>query len=741
MARRKTKSKDKASAPSLAQTASVAGSPEGSRGPAFRILAAGLGLLIVILGAYLWTHRRLRPNLLLVTIDTLRADHVGAYGREGAHTPVLDGLAHRGALFRLASSAVPLTGPSHATMLTGLYPPVHGVRDNVVFPLDGRHQTLATLLKRAGYRTAAFVGAYPVAASFGFRQGFDDFDEGFHESHVPGEGAERPANEVADAALRWLRERKGRAPFFLWAHFYDPHAPYAPPSPYREEFQGHPYDGEIAFADAQLGRVLDALREAGRLDDTVVIMASDHGESLGEHGEQTHAVLIYESTLHVPLIMAGPGVPGGKEIADRVGLVDLLPTALALLGLDAPPGLVGRNLKIALEGRKLPGEGLYAESLFGRLNCRWSSLRAWFDGDWKLIEGSEPELFDLSQDQGETRNRAGDEKDRVLRMRQALQTAIKAMAPAGDSAVPNPVSAEQEERLRSLGYTAGSGGSGTLDEPGLPDPRTLVHVYERIQGALRAQRGLRAASELVASLVALDPGNPFGHFALATLAYRAGHLKEADLAFAGALALDPDRPNVRQQRAHVLRDRGLLEAAEQELRIVVERTGGEVGGRVSLAETLIDLERLDEAATILDDALQKDPNHRGALGAKGRLLVRQGKPREGLPLLEKAAVGEAPDPLVTLAFARLEAGDAAGAREAASRVLAKAPEHPWALTALGAALVREGRREDGLRVLRQAEAAVPRRVEAWLDLARAFEVASDPAAAAECRRRGKALAD
>src|SRR5256714_4660730 len=256
-----------------------------------------------------------RPNIVLITIDTLRADHVGAYGAGPGLTPTLDGLAAGGVRFDRAETAVPLTGPAHATILTGQYPPTHGVRGNVVFTLGSRYPTLATRLKRAGYVTAAFVGAYPVAAAFGFGQDFDTFNEEFHES-APGEqGAERRANDVADAAIRWLSsgQASGRA-FFMWTHFYDPHAPYDPPEPFRTRFAGRPYDGEIAFADAQIGRVLDALRSAGHADDTVVIALADHGEGLGDHHEMTHGVLVYQSTLRVPFIVSAPGIGRGRVV-------------------------------------------------------------------------------------------------------------------------------------------------------------------------------------------------------------------------------------------------------------------------------------------------------------------------------------------------------------------------------------------------------------------------------------------
>jgi arylsulfatase A-like enzyme len=319
-----------------------------------------------------------RLNLVLITIDTVRADHVGAYGAANGATPVLDALAVRGARFDQVQTAVPLTAPSHATILTGQYPPTHGVRGNVVFTLGATYPTLATRLKRRGYATAAFVGAYPVAAAFGFSQGFDTFDEEFHESSPGDQGAERRANEVADAAGRWLASAGAAGtPFFTWLHFYDPHAPYDPPSPYRERFAGRLYDGEIAFTDAQIGRVLDALRAAGHDRDTVVMVLADHGEGLGDHHELTHAVLTYQSTMRVPWIVAGPGVPAARVVNTRVATIDVVPTALGLLGADADRALLGRDLRPLLGGRAVASDPFYEESLFGRLNCHWAALRGW----------------------------------------------------------------------------------------------------------------------------------------------------------------------------------------------------------------------------------------------------------------------------------------------------------------------------------------------------------------------------
>jgi arylsulfatase A-like enzyme/Tfp pilus assembly protein PilF len=635
---------------------------------------------------------------------------------------------------------VPLTGPSHATIFTGTYPPQHGVRDNVAFSLDPRHETLAARLKERGYRTAAFVAAYPVARGFGLGQGFDEYSEKFHEIPIPGQGAERPGNEVADEAVAWLG-RLAPGPFFAWVHFYDPHAPYTPPAPYRERFAGRLYDGEIAFADAQLGRILDALAAAGRAENTLVVAMSDHGESLGDHDEHTHAILIYDSALRVPLIVAGPGVPAGRVVEDRVGAVDLLPTLLGLLGAPVPEGLPGRDLRAAFEG-PLEERPLYAESLFGRLNCRWSSLRGVTLGNWKLIEGAGAELYDLSQDPGESRDRAADDPERASRMRRLLASSLARMAPQGDTARPVALSPEQEERLRSLGYVSGGGGGGALDQPGLPDPRRYVWVYERVQAAMQAKgpAAERALAELV-RIAEHDPGNPYAHFSLANMAYRHGRLALADRAFARTLELEPDRPAMRLAYGRLLRELGRLEESERTLRIAVEQTtADDVRTPASLAETLIARGKLQEADTIVQAAQAREPNHLDVLRARGLLLVAQHRSAEGVPYLERAAEGRDPEPWIEIAQVRLDQGEPAAALAAARQALTRNPGHPWALAVEGHALVLSGRKPEGLDVLRRALQLQPRRPEVWRALARAFQSAGERDAAARCLEQAEQIA-
>ena len=709
--------------------------PRLKRAALLALAAAGVGGLALLAVRGLRPHRL---NLLVVTIDTLRADHVGAYGYAGAETPVMDGLGRRGARFENVLSAVPITGPAHATLFTGQYPPAHGVRENVAFTLGARHPTLATILQGHGYRTAAFVGAFPVAATYGFGRGFDHYNEDFHPAPAGSQGAERPGNEVADRAIEWLASL-GSGPFFAWVHFYDPHHPYTPPPPYRARFEGHLYDGEVAFADAQLGRVLEALQATGRDKDTVVAVLADHGESLGEHGEMTHAILIYESTLRIPFFLAGPGIPVGVAISTRVGAVDVLPTLLGLLGIDSPSGLPGRDLRPALVGKQVRAEPLYVESLFGRLTCRWSSLRGWVSEDWKLVQGAETELFDLKADPGELRNLAAQEPGRVERMRAALQAALGKMAPGGDTARGATLSPEQEERLRSLGYVGGSGDAGSLDEPGLPDPRARVLIYERVWRAMGAfgHAVPRALADMEA-VVALDPGNPFAHQALGHLAYRDGRLGTAARAFARSLELDPERQGTRLPFGRMLREMDRLEESERQLRIAVEQaTPDDDRTRIGLAETLTARGSTEEAGRIIDAVLARTANDDEALAAKGRLLLAQGRPAEAVPYLEQGGDGQEVEPLVELGELFLRLGQPARARESAERALARVPGHPWALAVAGRALIEEQRRAEGLAALQKALANRPRRPEGWLSLARAFEAAGQSREADLCRRKAE----
>jgi len=366
-------------------------------------------------------HRHPDDNVVLITLDTTRADHIGAYGSP-SQTPALDRIAREGVVFDQMSAVAPLTLPAHASIFTGRFPARTGVRTNGGYLADGNQTTLAEVLKQHGYATAAFVGSYVLDSIFGLDQGFDTYVDDFDSAATAGFTAsslQRPANEVVDRALDWLRQRT-TGPFFMWAHFYDAHAPYDPPEPYRTLFAADPYAGEIAFVDAQVGRLVDSLCESGLIDRTVVVVVGDHGEALGEHGEATHGQSLYESVMHVPFIVR---LPGQTRQSRRLGIsasaVDVMPTLLEALDIPKPAAVDGRSLMPLLAGRQGVASGIvYGEAPSAGIAS--SDLRMLRVGSLKLIAASRLELYDLSLDPAEQSNLADRDPDMADRMLRRL---------------------------------------------------------------------------------------------------------------------------------------------------------------------------------------------------------------------------------------------------------------------------------------------------------------------------------
>ena len=413
------------------------------------------------------------PSFLLVTLDTTRADRIGAYGYDAAETPALDALADRGVLFERAYTPAPITLPSHASMLTGLYPRTHGVRDNGRFVLAPETVLVSEVLREAGWRTAAFVGSFVLDARFGLDQGFETYaGPAIHVSRPT--LSERPGNEVADDAIAWLTSLAPGERFFLWAHFFDPHAPYAPPAPWSER-HGDPYDAEIAFADAQLRRVVEAAQVRTAAADLVIAVAADHGESLGEHDEPTHGFLLYQATMRVPLILSGGrlGRLAGTRVTHPVSTADLAVTFLALAGID-PGALPDARVPPLLSGSAAlsPGDPkrlVLLETLFPYHMMGWRGLIGLVHGDDKFILGREPELYALDDDPGELRNLASTRRGVTTDYGRQVRTAFADPGPPGRALARNPDS-EERALLASLGYLAGDA-SGDPFARDLPDPR------------------------------------------------------------------------------------------------------------------------------------------------------------------------------------------------------------------------------------------------------------------------------
>ena len=473
---------------------------------------------------------RVEPPLsvLVITIDTLRADRLGAYGDTKARTPALDGLARQGVLFERAYTPVPITLPAHVSLMTGLLPPAHGVRGNGAFALGTSVPTLAEALKASGRRTAAFVGGFPLSRRFGLSRGFDEYDDAMSKAGgVNYDFAERRARDVVGAAGRWLSKNPG--PVFLWVHLFDPHAPYDPPPEFRTD---DPYRDEIASADSAVSTLMSAWdARPGR---SMVVATSDHGEAFGEHGEWSHSLFIYDTTLHVPLLIRAPGFEAGKRSGVTVGLTDVAATVLDVAGATVR-SLPGVSLARAL-GPDARDRPLYAETQAPRLDFGWSDLRAFREDGFKWIRAPKPELYALSDDPAETRNRASEDSPRARALDAALSKALFAAGERNASRAPD---AESSERLRSLGYVQGPGGKGSG-----ADPKDRVDIARKIASASGPFIDWPEAIRSYRALEALDPENPLLNLRLADALLRSGQ-PEPSLPFfarvvkAGPITADP----------------------------------------------------------------------------------------------------------------------------------------------------------------------------------------------------------
>jgi choline-sulfatase len=663
-----------------------------------------LGLVVAaVAGAALLTVARLRSSrqatrdcILLVTLDTTRADHVGAYGSRRARTPVLDRLAVEGTRFASATATAPLTLPAHASMLTGLLPPEHGVRNNGNFRLEERTPTVAAVLQGHGYRTAAFVSAFVLDRRFGLARGFERYDD----SVVEGTAAEvfsfesqRTGDKTGAALIRWLETYAASpgAPFFAWLHLFDPHEPYVPPAPFREAFPDSPYDGEIAFADSVLGTVMEALERLHLEDRVVVIAAGDHGESLGEHGEETHSMLLYEGAVRVPLVLWGPGrVPAGRVVTEPVSGIDIAPTILALAAAPPLAPSHSRSLLPLLRGRPDGApRALYTETLCPQFDMGWAPLRSVRDDRYKLIDAPRPELFDLSRDPAESTN-LYDRQENVVA---ALRGQLAALAGTGWGAMSvMAMSREVEERLAALGYV-GSRGDGLPSSPatGLTDPKDAIDVFNRLRHASTAvvQHRPEEALRIVAEVDRMDPGNAFARFTEA----------EARMALGQhAAAIDSLRLYLAQRPTKTV--------AHHLLAVCYLKTGDPA---MALREA--------------DAALGLEEHFVEARVLRGRILLAEGKPAEAAQELRRAVADDPEKPVLRLALAQAleETGRPAEAAEQYRAILTHQPENGAALAGLGAQVARQGNIAGATPLLRQALVSDPDQDKARFILAQILE--------------------
>jgi choline-sulfatase len=668
-----------------------------------------------------------RPNVLLVTIDTFRADRVGT-----GVAPAIDRLAASGLRFTTARTTAPLTLPAHASIHTGLLPPAHGVRENGA-QLAGTHLTLARMLGETGYDTAAFVGAFVLDRRFGLSQGFGTYDDQIPRDPAATERleAERPAAAVVDRAITWLATRPAPgpqppAPFFLWIHLYDPHAPYEAPAEYRAR-AATPYDGEIAYADAQLARLLDRLRAQGQFDRTLVVVAGDHGEGLGDHDERTHGMLVYDSTLRVPLVVDAPGVAAATR-DEAVSLADLAPTILRAAGVSPPDAMRGRDLIGATVRLKadttssVSGDGdgrsvrlqpdraddLYSETEYPRA-AGWSPLQALTDGRWMAIRaGASTELYDLTSDPQQQRNVAG-AHPAVAAAMAARAASIHATAAAAASPVVSP---DAQERLRALGYVASSAAPAPAKDA--KNPAGTISAWNEFEDALAAL---------------------------------GAHRPDAAARLEALAAAHPDAPVFQATYARALKERGQLTAALAVYRRTLRRWPADATLLHDLAVAARDAANLahgaegralrEEAMRAEQAALALDSTSATAQNGLGLLAIDNGRAADAAKAFERAVALDANNASywTNLGNARRALGDRTGAEHAYRKALEVDARAADAANGLGVLLVEANQPGDAAAWFERAIAAAPDLVEARLNLGIALQQSGQTARAEAAYRQ------
>ncbi len=687
------------------------------------------------------------PNLLVVTLDTIRADHVGSYGYAAARTPRLDGLAARGLRFERAATVVPLTLPAHSSLFTGTFPARHGVRDNGGYYLAAEQTTLAEALSARGYRTGGFVSAFVLDSRWGIDQGFaryfDDFDLSRYEQQAGMDAIQRPGNETVDEALRWLGQDQ-RQPFFLWVHLYDPHTPYAAPRDYAAQFPrtlAGAYDAEIAYADAQLGRILDALESDGRLGRTVIAVLGDHGEMLGEHGELTHGFFVYDAAVRIPAVVVAPGL-APRVVKDQVRIVDVMPTLLELLKLQVPSSVQGTSLLPLARGERLNLQAL-SESWFPRFHYGWSELVAIQDERFKLIRAPRSELYDLERDPPELADLAASDAPRAETMQRALERMLAAVGGAGKPKPPETVDSETAERLQALGYVGGSVSARHLEDRPRGDPKDKIELYNLLKQASTASAGGRYDEAIAKARQALvaDPEILEGHMLLGNFLERAERHDEAIAAYKKALALDPEHQESLFRLALAYKEQGRL--ADARTGFERARTLDPRNGRVlwQLADLEMRERRFDAAAVILKDALEREVD-------RERFLLKLAECELELKQLDAAekALREAIAKQPTLETAHFNLGLVHEERGLHEQAIAEYEQelatHAGAYRAafnLAQLLQRSGRTREALERFRQVASLAPEFAIGRLYLAKALLDGSDLEGAAREAKAGLAL--
>lgn len=608
-------------------------------------------------------------DIILVTIDTLRADSVGFAGNARVKTPFLDALASRGVVFSNAHAHNVITLPSHVNILTGLYPFQHGVRENAGFKLDPKSPTVATMLRKSGYATGAFIGAFPLDSRYGLNQGFDTYDDNYGKGEATADFIvqERRASAVLDSAAKWWRSHEA-GKRFMWVHLYDPHAPYDPPEPFHRQYASDEYLGEIAYVDDCLSRQLAPLLS----DATLVIVTADHGEARGEHGEETHGLFAYEATLKIPLIVAGHGVTH-RAVADYVRHVDIVPTILEAAGTAKPASLRGESLLAPQIGSR----DSYFESLSASINRGWAPLTGVIHRQLKYIDLPLAEMYDLPRDPHELHNALDDRRRDVEEARQLLAPMIAPPAPRGK------ISAEEAANLRALGYISGSA-APRRQYTAADDPKALVPLDQKMHDAIDAfERGNRVDAVKLA-----------------------GEVVQAR----------PDMDAGRSLYAYMLQQNERLPQAIEQLRVIASKPNAPTDDLVQLALLLSETGNPRAAVDLLaPHAASGDPD---LLNTYGVALSDSGKPDAAAQQFERVLAADPNNaPAVqNLGILALKRGDAKTAEASLTHALELNPRLPLALNTLGVLYAQRGDYARAVDAWNRAVAVDPRQYDALYNI-------------------------
>jgi arylsulfatase A-like enzyme/tetratricopeptide (TPR) repeat protein len=654
-------------------------------------------------------------RVILITVDTLRHDRLECYGYSQSRTPNINRLAADGVRFSNAICQVPLTLPSHCSILTGTHPVFHGVRDQAS-PLSPQHQTLAELLKAQGFSTAAFVSTFVLSSRFGLSQGFDSYDDTCdRDNGLSADGLERRGDRTLLRALEWM-EKPANSRFFAWLHLYDPHTPYTPPEPYGRRYAARPYDGEIAFVDSLLGELIRFLEKKGWYSQTLLVLAADHGEDLGDHGEYTHGFFVYDSTMRIPLIIKTSGGKfAGKVVADAVESVDIAPTILQLLSLQGGPGMQGKGLfSPGAHGLGRPEAGL-GETYYPFHHFGWSPLRFLRTERFKYVEAPKPELYDLQLDPGERTNLAGTRQTVVTELRGQLFERLGRFAASNTTSVATrDVDIATLQKLRSLGYVGYRLRPGTTETAAyskFPDPKERLAVYNRYQAALqeeengRIQEALRKYQELLRTdpslidahihlglcykrlgqypkaieqfkkVALLAPESSMVSYNLAHSYALAGKTDEAVAGFRRTLQLDPLESRAHTGLGIAYQLRGQLEQALIAYQRALEINPSDATALSNLGAAELSKRDIDKAIGYLRRALEINPNNAETCNTLGSALLMKGSLAEAVTNLRRAIQlnSNYADAHVNLGLALMKAGDFPQAAESFKRALAINP--------------------------------------------------------------------